>query len=196
MRHEAWFVLPPVQEFYYRRDHPEYRTLPPYRADCARLIAAEDGARVMNLVYPEPDTSVYVPVELDGQMGQVVFEAVHRDEESVIHWHLDDRYVATTRHYHQISANPEPGDHVLVLTDGDGRRLERRFRVISPARRERLGREAAGLLARRSRFNGQTLRHRCREAFVDHLLVPQHHLRHARQHVLRELPACRQQLVG
>ncbi len=137
MRHEARFVLPPVQEFYYKRDHPEYRTLPPYRADCAKLIHAEDGAGVMNLIYPEPDTSVYVPVELDGRMGQVVFEAVHRDEESVIHWHLDDRYVATTKRFHQISANPEPGDHMLVLTDGDGRRFERRFKVISPARRER-----------------------------------------------------------
>ena len=26
MVHEPWFVLPPVQEYYYRRSHPEYRT--------------------------------------------------------------------------------------------------------------------------------------------------------------------------
>ena len=137
MRHEAWFVLPPVQEFYYRIDHPEYKTLPPYRPDCAKQIAAEEGVRVMNLIYPEPDTSVYVPVDLDGRMGEVVFEAVHRQEESVIHWHLDDRYIASTSHYHQVSVNPDPGEHLLVLTDGDGRRLERRFKVISPARRGR-----------------------------------------------------------
>ncbi|MBP7706406.1 MAG: penicillin-binding protein 1C [Candidatus Aminicenantes bacterium] len=133
MRHETWFVLPPVQEFFYRADHPEYRTLPPFRDDCGGG-AGERGARVMSLVYPDPDTAVYVPVELDGRAGAVVFEAVHRDEAATIHWHLDERYLASTRVFHQIAADPAPGEHRLVLTDDRGRRLERTFRVIGAAR--------------------------------------------------------------
>jgi penicillin-binding protein 1C len=135
MRHESWFVLPPVQEYYYRVDHPEYRPLPPFRADCGGGPAAERGSRVMNLIYPEPDMSVYVPIGLDGRAGEVVFEAVHREDGATIHWHLDENYLASTRVFHQISLNPEPGEHRLVLTDGEGRRLERMFRVVSPARR-------------------------------------------------------------
>jgi len=135
MRHVSWFVLPPVQEYYYRTEHAEYRPLPPFRSDCAGGSAGERGSRVMSLVYPEPATSVYVPVGLDGQLGAVVFEAVHREESATIHWHLDEDYIASTRVFHQVSLAPEPGSHRLVLTDGEGRRLERLFQVVSPARR-------------------------------------------------------------
>ena len=137
MRHEPWFILPPVQEFFYRIDHSEYKPLPPYRPDCERKFSTEEGSQVMNLIYPEPNTSIYIPVDLDGRMGEVVFEAVHRRTEAVIHWHLDERYLASTRYFHQVSVNPDSGDHLLVLTDEDGRRLERRFRVLGPSRRER-----------------------------------------------------------
>ena len=135
MRHEPWFVLPPVQEYYFRAEHPEYRTLPPYRADCGGGPAGERGSRVMSLIYPEPDMSVYVPVGLDGRVGEVIFEAVHREGGATVHWHLDEQYLASTRVFHQISVNPEPGEHRLVLMDDEGRRLERRFQVVSPARR-------------------------------------------------------------
>jgi len=134
MRHEPWFVLPPVQEYYYRAEHADYRPLPPFRSDCGGA-AAERGSRVMSLVYPEPDMSVYVPVGLDGKMGEVVFEAVHREGGATVHWHLDGRYVASTRVFHQVAAAPEPGPHRLVLMDDEGRRLEREFQVVSPPRR-------------------------------------------------------------
>jgi len=134
MRHEPWFVLPPIQEYYYRTEHAEYRPLPPLRGDCGGA-AGERGSRVMSLVYPEPDLSVYVPVGLDGKVGEVVFEAVHREGGATIHWHLDGRYVASTRVFHQIAAAPEPGPHRLLLMDDEGRRLEREFEVVSPARR-------------------------------------------------------------
>ncbi|HOW85528.1 MAG TPA: penicillin-binding protein 1C [Candidatus Aminicenantes bacterium] len=135
MRHEAWFVLPPVQEYFYRADHAEYRPLPPFRGDCGGGPAGERGTRVMSLVYPEPDMSVYVPVGLDGKIGEVVFEAVHRESGATIHWHLDEAYLASTRVFHQIGVAPEPGPHRLVLTDDQGRRLVRDFQVISPSRR-------------------------------------------------------------
>ncbi|HEX8059469.1 MAG TPA: penicillin-binding protein 1C, partial [Cyclobacteriaceae bacterium] len=32
---ENWFVLPPVQEYYYRNHHISYRALPPFRKGCA-----------------------------------------------------------------------------------------------------------------------------------------------------------------
>ncbi len=134
MRHESWFVLPPVQEYFYRADHAEYKPLPPFRADCGGGPAGERGSRVMSLVYPEPDTSVYVPVGLDGKVGEVVFEAVHREGGATIHWYLDAHYLASTRVFHQIGVAPEPGPHRLVLTDDEGRRLERDFQVVSPPR--------------------------------------------------------------
>jgi penicillin-binding protein 1C len=134
MIHVPWFVLPPLQEYYFRRYHPEYRALPPYRQDCAALIQAESGRQVMSLVYPELNTAVYIPVDLDGKPGQVIFEAIHRQPETTIYWHLDDSYLTATRQFHQITVNPGPGRHLLVLIDEQGRRLERRFLVLNRSR--------------------------------------------------------------
>ncbi|HSQ35438.1 MAG TPA: penicillin-binding protein 1C, partial [Candidatus Binatia bacterium] len=134
MVHVPWFVLPPLQEYYFRRFHPEYRALPPYRPDCAALMQADSGAQVMSLVYPEPNSAVYIPVDLDGKPGQVVFEAVHRRPETTIYWHIDDDYLTATRQFHQLSVEPGPGRHLLVLIDEDGRRLERPFTVLNRVR--------------------------------------------------------------
>ena len=79
--------------------------------------------------------SVFVPVGLDGKVGEVVFEAVHRNPGATIHWSLDETYLASTRVFHQIGVAPEPGPHRLVLTDDEGRRLVRDFEVVSPPRR-------------------------------------------------------------
>jgi penicillin-binding protein 1C len=134
MVHVPWFVLPPLPEYYFRRYHPEYRALPPYRQDCAALIQAESGRQVMSLVYPEMNTAVYIPVDLDGKPGRAIFEAIHRRPETTIYWHLDDRYLTATRQFHQITVDPAPGQHLLVLIDEDGRRLERRFLVLNRSR--------------------------------------------------------------
>ena len=134
MVHVPWFVLPPLAEYYYRRYHPEYRILPPYRQDCAALVQAESGQQVMSLVYPEANSAVYIPVDLDGKPGQVIFEAVHRRPETTIYWHIDENYLTATRQFHQVAVNPGPGRHLLVLIDEDGRRLERRFTVLNRSR--------------------------------------------------------------
>ncbi|MDD8030995.1 MAG: penicillin-binding protein 1C [Acidobacteriota bacterium] len=130
MNHQSWFVLPPVQEYYYRTWHPEYRPLPPLRPGNSSRVDTADGSRIMNLVYPEPGTAVFIPVDLDGQAQEVVFEAVHRQKEALIHWHLDEDYLTTTRHFHKIALNPPAGEHQLVLVDGEGRRLVRKFTVM------------------------------------------------------------------
>jgi len=133
MQHRTWFVLPPVQEYYYRAYHPEYKPLPPFKNSPGRQAEVADGARVMNLIYPEPGTAVYIPIDLDGRPGEVVLEAVHRQAGAVIHWHLDEDYLTTTRYFHRITCNPPPGEHVLVLVDNEGRRLVRIFNVIARA---------------------------------------------------------------
>jgi penicillin-binding protein 1C len=130
MIHPAWFILPPVQEWYYVRHHPEYRVLPPFRADC---IPEQAGS--MGLVYPRSDTRIFVPVELGGNQGRVIFEAVHRDPGGTIYWHLDGKYLATTRHIHQVELFPSPGKHILVLIDQRGEELIRSFTVEGKSRR-------------------------------------------------------------
>lgn len=122
-----WFVLPPKQAFYYKRLHPTYQELPPMRSDCYGDI---NSLVVMDMLYPEPNATLYIPTELNGVKGAVVFEVAHRDSDSQLHWHLDDHYVGTTIGEHQLNLQPISGDHLLTVTDNEGNSLKRSFKVL------------------------------------------------------------------
>jgi penicillin-binding protein 1C len=125
MTHAAWFVLPPAEEYFYRRLHAEYRPLPALRADCA----AARGS--LALIYPDQNARVLIPRELNGERGRTVFEAVSRRREATIYWHLDDQYLGATHTFHQQSLDIEPGPHILSLVDDEGERVARRFQVLA-----------------------------------------------------------------
>jgi penicillin-binding protein 1C len=131
----SWFALPPAMEWYYRKHHADYRPLPPFREDCRVGLESEERPP-MALLLPREGSAVYVPRELDGSTGRVVFEAAHREADVAVFWHLDEDYVGVTRDIHQLGLAPAPGTHRLTLVDSDGNRLERVFEVISPERSE------------------------------------------------------------
>jgi len=86
----------------------------------------------MDLVYPREEILVYIPVELSGSKGRVIFEAVHINPEAVIYWHLYNQFIAATRHIHQVELLPAPGNHILTLVDDTGEELIRRFQAVEP----------------------------------------------------------------
>lgn len=122
-----WFVLPPVQEYYFRTKNLSYKPLPPIRSDCG------DGSRLvaMDLVYPKAGASIFIPRELDGSAGMVLFEAAHRSSSSTIYWHLDGEYIGSTRKTHHLSLFATEGAHSLTLVDNDGEILIQSFTVLS-----------------------------------------------------------------
>ena len=126
MTHATWFVLPPAEEYYYRRAHAEYRPLPAMRGDCQAT-----GRAALAVLYPDANASVLIPRDLDGQRGRAVFEAVHRRREATVYWHLDDRYLGETHTFHQQSLDIDPGEHILTLVDDQGERVARRFSVLA-----------------------------------------------------------------
>ncbi|MEE9614549.1 MAG: penicillin-binding protein 1C [Thermodesulfobacteriota bacterium] len=130
MEHRSWFVLPPGQEFYYRRQHPEYRTLPPYRKDCQEFVAASGKRAPIGFLYPNVGTRLYIPTDLAEKKGKTVFEAVHRDRGATLYWHLDDLYLGSTRTFHQMAFDIRPGIHRITVVDKEGNRLSRKFEVL------------------------------------------------------------------
>lgn len=126
MVHQSWFVLPPIIEWYYKRRNPLYRPLPPFREDC-KAIASQN---VMELIYPRDNNRVFVPVELDGIRGKVVFELAHHDPEVQVFWHLDGEFLGTTYQFHQKELSPEEGEHLLTLVDEQGNTLNKKFSVV------------------------------------------------------------------
>ncbi len=127
MVHIPWFVLPPVQEWYYKRKNPFYKTLPPYRSDC---IEAKRSS-VMDFIFPKYNSRVYIPTELNNQKGEVVLEAAHRNKNATIYWHLDGIFIGTTTDVHQMAVSPNYGKHTVVIVDDDANSVSRSFEVVS-----------------------------------------------------------------
>lgn len=130
MQARNWFVLPPIQEFYWRQHHSEYKSLPPWRSDCLRDLLQVDEDQPIELVYPNEESRIYIPMDLDGKRGRVVLKAIHRNPAAQLYWHLDDEFLGETKIFHEREAALEPGLHTLLIVDKQGYRMERRFRVI------------------------------------------------------------------
>ena len=127
INHTSWFVLPPVQEYYFKPKNLSYKPLPPFRKDCQSSTTMV----AMDLIYPKPNAKIYIPRDLDGTPGRSVFELAHRSPTMKVYWHLDGEFVGETQKNHQMALNPEEGKHVLTLVDEAGEALEGRFEIIS-----------------------------------------------------------------
>lgn len=126
MRHESWFVLPPAQEWYYRANNPDYRTLPPIHPDCISM----DDIEFMEMIYPRHSARIYVPREMDGSKGEIILEAAHRHPSSQIYWHLNEKFLGTTRHIHKLGITPQKGSYLLTLVDENGCSLIHKFEIV------------------------------------------------------------------
>ncbi|WP_020558685.1 penicillin-binding protein 1C [Thiofilum flexile] len=128
MQTRNWFILPPDQAYYYRQHHANYQPLPPFRADCQALDNSQSEA--IALVYPRPNTQIYLPRELDGKRNQVVFRAVPRRPETLLYWHVDDQFVGTTQTFHSQALTIPVGEHKVAVVDEVGNRVEQNFQVL------------------------------------------------------------------
>ena len=125
IRPVSWFMLPPSWEWYYKQQHPAYRSLPPFSPECS------DGAsgEVMQFIYPYPNSVIKITRQLDGMRGKAVFELAHRNPSARVFWHLDNEYLGETADVHQMELSPESGAHGLTVVDEMGNSLTIRFKV-------------------------------------------------------------------
>jgi penicillin-binding protein 1C len=124
---EYWFVLPPIQEYYFKKRNLSYAVLPPFKSGCSDPFAVAS----MDIIYPRPYARIYVPRELDGEQSQTIFEVAHRSSNATVYWHLDGNFVASTRKSHHLALAPTAGRHILTIVDDSGLSLERTFTVLS-----------------------------------------------------------------
>jgi penicillin-binding protein 1C len=127
MVEESWFVLPHIQEYYFRSKNLSYKSLPPFQQGCA----SEAAARNMDFVYPKAGARLFIPRGVEGKPGSAVFQLAHRNPATRVHWYLDGNYEGSTQRAHHLAVNPPSGKHVLVIIDDEGETLEQPFEVLS-----------------------------------------------------------------
>ncbi len=125
IRNESWFILPPAMEYFYRRTHPGYKTLPPFAPGClpGRDIPA------MEFIYPTPGIKIFIPRDQTGEMTRIISEVAHRNPSKKIFWHLDDKFQITTRSIHQVEILAGAGNHSLTAVDEDGNTINCSFSI-------------------------------------------------------------------
>jgi penicillin-binding protein 1C len=125
MQHQSWFVLPPTIEYYYKQKHPDYQSLPSFMQGCNA-----DATRVLDIIYPDNNATIYIPVELNGNAGSTIFKATHKYNTAKLYWHLDEDFVGTTTHFHQLELNPTVGKHIITIVDENGNSDSRSFEIV------------------------------------------------------------------
>ncbi len=130
MQHKSWFILSPAMEYYYKQKNADYKLLPPFKTGCEFA----ETSKAIEIIYPQPDAKIYVPLEVNGERGKTIFTAAHRRASAKIFWSLDDNFITTTQNFHQVALNPSTGVHIITLVDEDGISVSRRFTILEKQR--------------------------------------------------------------
>jgi penicillin-binding protein 1C len=123
---KSWFILPPIQEWFYKKRHPEYKTLPPLSAACTEN---QSSTKPMEFIYPNSSGILRLSKQLDGTVGALALEVAHRQADAIVYWHLDDTYLGTTQYFHQMSVTPNKGKHLITVVDQWGNTISRSIEV-------------------------------------------------------------------
>ena len=125
IKSETWFVLPPLQAFYYKTKNPFYKDLPPYRADCN----VTDSSK-MEFIYPNTQNTIYLPKDFDGTTNDLILKIAHTETDIELFWYVDETYIGTTKDIHDMAIQPKYGAHTITVVDALGNELKKRI-IIS-----------------------------------------------------------------
>ena len=111
----SWFTLPPIMEYYYKRSHPTYKTLPNFRSDCSY-----DVAPPMQFIYPRDRSRIGLTKNFDGKTNEVVFKLAHSKPSASVFWYMDNTFLGETRSFHEMGIKPTLGEHTFTAVDNLG----------------------------------------------------------------------------
>tara|TARA_Y100000385_G_scaffold82507_1_gene84472 strand:- start:764 stop:3076 length:2313 start_codon:yes stop_codon:yes gene_type:complete len=123
---KSWFTLPPLQEWYYKYRHPDYELLPNYKAGCE-----EEKFKIMDFIYPKGNSSILIPKDLKGVKNPIIFHAVHKNENAILFWFLDEQFIGKTKSTHKIEVNhANIGIKTVIVIDEKGNKIKRKINFI------------------------------------------------------------------
>ena len=83
------FTLPPLAEYYYSPMHADYEKMPLLDPSCT----GTSNQTMMNMISPENNSALYIPKDINGLPGKVVFRLAHRRPVSYTHLDVYKRQV-------------------------------------------------------------------------------------------------------
>lgn len=124
----SYFILPPLAAHYYKLSNPTYQGMPPFHPSCQDYTKQESQ---MAFEYPREDVSVFIPIDLSGVKEKCVFKAQHKNQEALMYWHLNDRYLGSTSEIHHMAVAVNAGEYKLTIQDELGHEVSQMVTVVS-----------------------------------------------------------------
>ncbi len=112
---QSWFSLPPLMEFYYKKKHPIYKPLPPFRNDCKNT-----NAPPMAFIYPKNGSRISLAKNFEGKQNELILKLAHAKPETNVYWYLNDTFISQTKDFHEVGILPSIGKHKITAVDALG----------------------------------------------------------------------------
>lgn len=116
---ESWFVLPPLMEFYYRKNHPTYKILPSLKSNCQPTDLSP-----MEFIYPKNGSKITLPKNFEGKTNEVAVKLAHPKPETAVYWYLDEKFIGETMQFHEMGLVAPAGIHKITAVDAVGNEAE------------------------------------------------------------------------
>jgi penicillin-binding protein 1C len=122
---KKWFVLPPVMEWYYKSQHVDYLSLPPYRSDCAGTLTPS-----MDFIYPKTNSKIYLTKNFNSEVQPVILKIAHSNRETEVFWYVDNMYKGSTKTFHEMPITPTEGFHYITVIDESGYEIRKKIEIV------------------------------------------------------------------
>jgi len=118
------FLQYPSEIVQYLRDSGHFTGIKPeHNPACAHKF----GSGELSLIYPQDNTTLWIPRDYDGSLQSVVLRAAHSGLRETVYWYLDGKLIGQTTDKHSLPVAISRGRHDLVLVDTGGRRCTIQF---------------------------------------------------------------------
>ena len=121
---KPWFILPPLQAYYFKTKNPFYKMAPPFRTDC---IASSRIS--MEFIYPNQQSTIFLPKDFDGNTNDLILKVAHSKPELELYWYIDNKFVGSTKDIHDMAVLPSSGEHVITVTDELGNEIKHKITI-------------------------------------------------------------------
>lgn len=123
---KSWFVLPPLQAYYYKKKNPFYKALPAYRDNCQKNNEVN-----MQFIYPNQKGKISLPRDFNGKTNDLIVKVAHSKPELKLFWYLDNTFLGTTATIHEFAMQPSEGEHLITVVDELGNEIKHLFTISS-----------------------------------------------------------------
>ena len=102
-------------QFYYKKSHPTYKTLPLFRDDCKNSLESS-----MEFIYPKNGNRISLAKNFEGKTNELVLKLAHAKPETAVYWYLDEKFIDETSNFHELGIVPTIGKHKITAVDALG----------------------------------------------------------------------------